>query len=80
VLEQVGEAGSPRALVFRADFLTDRDGEYGSVMIFGDDHAQAVTQARVTEFDRRDFSLGGRRITPESGQEEWNKAAGQLSH
>ena len=55
VLEQVGEAGAALALVARAGVVGDGDRVQRSVVILGDDDAQAVGQARIGEFQWRDF-------------------------
>src|ERR1019366_6827092 len=58
VLEQVGEAGAPLALVARADFITDGDAEYRGIVVLRDDHPETVVERVVGELDWRQFRRG----------------------
>jgi hypothetical protein len=51
VLEEMSEASASGTLIARADLVADADGVDGRVMIFGDEHAQAVIKGRIGKFD-----------------------------
>ncbi len=61
VLEQVGEAGSPRIFVRGTDVVPQVDRDERQPVIFGQDHFEAVRQRVFLELDRWNVGLGGLR-------------------
>ena len=49
MLEQMGKAGAPRALIARADIVSHGDGKGRRAMILGEQHAQTVFEYELVK-------------------------------
>ena len=73
VLEQVGEAGLAGLLVLGADVVPEVDRHDRRQVVLGDDDAQAVGEAGITERDGRDGR--GHAAAPGSGRRDGRRGS-----